>query len=379
MSARNATYDVLWGVPDGESLACSAAAGAIVPVCVNTSFPGYAGSWSMASTRSRGLRSGGLAAATHFPPSQYGRYVSPHAIWSAEIAFPLRSDGAHGTHGGLLDDAMVGDTRRSYADHDPAHHPQTYWYFDLARAAHPRIYEPPTRGEPPATAPTSSEPPHRAVSEGQPQPPEAPALCPLSCTPELTSWHARLHPPSRAECATARERWPTLLGVDPWSCYWEWVYADVGPNAYMHRPLYWATLQFAQRRGGVSARCGAIEWPGRYLMRLAYVAQRAHMASGRGFTDEVATLVRACERAEGCEASDLRYALAQRDAFPHGLGLEVEPNATALRPDCAARPCFRAAVRVRVPKSGFAYTARIDSNSWLQVEWETRGERPCLF
>ena len=44
MSARNATYDVLWGVPDGEGLSCVPAATSeqppIVPVCVNTSFPG---------------------------------------------------------------------------------------------------------------------------------------------------------------------------------------------------------------------------------------------------------------------------------------------------------------------------------------------------
>ena len=47
MSARNATYDVLWGVPDGAGLSCSDTPDGIVPVCVNTSFPGYAGSWTM--------------------------------------------------------------------------------------------------------------------------------------------------------------------------------------------------------------------------------------------------------------------------------------------------------------------------------------------
>ena len=41
MSARNATYDVLWGVPDGEGLACGGRD--YLPTCVNTSFPGCAG------------------------------------------------------------------------------------------------------------------------------------------------------------------------------------------------------------------------------------------------------------------------------------------------------------------------------------------------
>ena len=44
LSARNATYDVLWGVPDGEGLLCSpssaAASASGLPICVNTSFPG---------------------------------------------------------------------------------------------------------------------------------------------------------------------------------------------------------------------------------------------------------------------------------------------------------------------------------------------------
>ena len=43
MSALNATYDVIWGVPDGEGLDCSrdptAAGQQLLPTCVNTSFP----------------------------------------------------------------------------------------------------------------------------------------------------------------------------------------------------------------------------------------------------------------------------------------------------------------------------------------------------
>ena len=72
-------------------------------------------------------------------------------------------------------------------------------------------------------------------------------FCPLGCAEHnLSGWTADLSPPSKAECAEVRARWPTLLGTDPWDCYWEWALANVGANTYMHRPLYWATLQFAE-------------------------------------------------------------------------------------------------------------------------------------
>eukprot|EP00965_Chrysotila_dentata_P011572 378822-Pleurochrysis_carterae.AAC.1 len=88
MSAANATYDVLWGVPDGEGLQCArAGAPAYLPECVNTSFPGYAGNWSMASTRGN---SAGLRAATSFDQSQFGVYTYPYAVWTLEVAFPMR-------------------------------------------------------------------------------------------------------------------------------------------------------------------------------------------------------------------------------------------------------------------------------------------------
>ena len=61
MNANNATYDVMWGVPDGAGLNCSASGHhPYLPTCVNTSFPGYAGTWSMAG----GL--GGLRTATSY-------------------------------------------------------------------------------------------------------------------------------------------------------------------------------------------------------------------------------------------------------------------------------------------------------------------------
>ena len=90
-SARNATYDVLWGVPDGEDLHCAANAsspgGSYLPVCVNTSFPGYAGDWTMASAKP-GLAGVGLTTATAYDAATYGKYTSPAGTWTAELAFP---------------------------------------------------------------------------------------------------------------------------------------------------------------------------------------------------------------------------------------------------------------------------------------------------
>ena len=311
-------------------------------------------------------------------------------------------DGFVGWHGGLLD----GDDRDGPGDrHDPSVASQVYWHIDLARAAHPRHYVPSAsfaRIGPPQVADRNTRWDSGTASSGAVglAPSSTGIYCPLGCQGRnLSSWSAQLGPPSKAQCAEVRARWPTLLGVDPWNCYWEWVLADVGPNAYMHRPLYWATLQFAERGAGgeAPAICGQIEWPGRYLMRLVLVAQRALKARTGGYTTNTALLAQACEEVDGCDAADLRYALATPAAFPE-LRVEVEPNATRLRPDCAARPCFRARVRVRVvvaepppASSSFEYVTRIDSNSKLQTEWSEANKgagggaegaaaaRPCLF
>lgn len=222
LSARNATYDVLWGVPDGESLICSREGRGPQPTCVNTSFPGYAGNWSMVSPGRSGL---GLTTATNYSTEQYGRYVSPYAVWTAEMAFPLHSGGEGDSwHGGLLD-AGPPYEGRLFPDADPEHvRPSgapVYWHFDLSRAEHPRRYTPPPSERDGIDAPQD-------------------VYCPRSCSAHnLSGWAPELGAPTKDECAAVRTLWPTLLGVDPWNCYWEWALADVGANAYMHvrRPV----------------------------------------------------------------------------------------------------------------------------------------------
>jgi hypothetical protein len=418
LSARNATYDVLWGVPDGEGLAClksapsaAAAPGLQVPVCVNTSFPGYAGSWTMA-TRQRGAL-GGLLTATHYSPHDYGRYVAPYAVWTAELRFPLHAESGSGDawHGGLLD-AGFPYPGRAFPGADPAlQHASgrgpTYWHFDLSRAEHPRRYTPP--------------PPHAAAPSAAND-----VFCPLGCAEHnLSGWTADLSPPSKAECAEVRARWPTLLGTDPWDCYWEWALANVGANAYMHRPLYWATLQFAEAPAVVqsvqtgatpraelppakNATCGQLAWPGRYLARLISIAQReVRKPPGRGYTGDPDELVRACRRVEGCSAADLAYALSLPERFTIELSLESSVQAGAPSPHAMPNdteaaiggvewalepppqlppsplkcelppPCY--AARVHVHGDDYAYATTIDSNSKVVTTFSTGSEQHCLF
>ena len=73
MNILNATYDVNWGVPDGDGLSCDKSpehSRSYVPVCVNTSFPGYSGNWSMKSDDSAYV---GLQTATNYDQKKFGR------------------------------------------------------------------------------------------------------------------------------------------------------------------------------------------------------------------------------------------------------------------------------------------------------------------
>ena len=416
LSARNATYDVLWGVPDGEGLRCSHASevGAVYPRCVNTSFPGYAGTWTMASGDRASRR--GLATATRYATEQYGKFVAPYAVWTAEMAFPLHSSGAgeEAWHGGLLD-AGPPYEGGVFTAADPARTRRAggrpvYWHFDLSRAEHPRKYTPPLSSRA-AARPQHTASLRRALIAGRDEEVTAEATadadvvniadvdggdggdasvyCPKGCEGhDLSGWTPNLGALSRAECAAVRARWPTLLGVDPWNCYWEWALADVGTNAYMHRPLYWATLQFADAPADApplaaatrNVTCGQLEWPGRYLARLVSVAQRRALSDGGAYTAIPAALLNACNASDGCVAADLNTALSMPDVFEITISLG---NDTA--PACQLPPpCFAASVRVTPPESsgGAQYAISIDSNSKVATEALASSNLPesaCLF
>ena len=322
------------------------------------------------ATRSGGA--GGLASATHFRAKDYGKWVGPYAVWTTEIAFPLRSAGRGDSwHGGLLD-AGPPYPNDSFISVDPSrahrtHGGPVYWHFDLSRAEHPRRYTKPGGGEN--------------------------VYCPLGCAHEdLTSWKPQLEPLSHAECAAVRAKWPTLLGLDPWNCYWEWALADVGAAAYMHRPLNWATLQFADAPAApvqpptasdVNVTCGLIDWPGRYVARQLFLAQRAALKRHGTFTNLTSELVDSCQASDGCVASDLRDALSASHIFRVAIVLD---NRTSSMPCGLPAPCFKARVSVVVPaqevgngKEPYRYATFIDSNSKVVTEQEMAGDPPCLF
>ena len=77
MSLQNATYDIKWGKPDQTSLLCDAsgtgAGWPALPTCVNTSFGGYAGNWTMATK----LHPGPTVGLSHTTPALMNATLTP--------------------------------------------------------------------------------------------------------------------------------------------------------------------------------------------------------------------------------------------------------------------------------------------------------------
>ena len=382
MGLLNCTYDIKWGKPDGVPLACGTGDAAVAPAyCVNTSFHGYAGNWTMvarAPPPAGGGDAGGLRAATHFEPADFGRFVWGEqrpggAGWSLEVAFPIRATANYSTealgpsaHGGLLD---ADPSRQALYDaFDPARggagpgRPR-YWWVDFARAEHPQLYN---------------------KSDG------AQAVCPFNCTADLAdaTWAGRALP-SRGDAAHAQ--WPTLLGGG----YWEWVWGPVGDAnpgvGYMHRPSTWPLVQFADAADGAgrAALCRNIEFPGRHVALSLHLAQAAYAQAHNGtFASAPAALASAdyCSPALGtsdtCDLAALELALARADVF--AIALNVTLNATALSAQCTARPCYTAAVAVAVPAPSAAgapyrYVATINENRLVLVDHpDPTATAPCL-
>lgn len=109
INARNATYDVLWRVPDGGFSSPGVPCDQNVPGqwCTNSTYSGQ--TWTMAgpgglltqtSTNNNAARCGGddALAGQGFVPFSWA--ARPRA-WTVELALPIR--GRPGQHGGLLD------------------------------------------------------------------------------------------------------------------------------------------------------------------------------------------------------------------------------------------------------------------------------------
>lgn len=351
MNILNATYDVNWGVPDGDGLTCDKSSNhsrSYIPVCVNTTFPGYSGNWSMKSDDPDYV---GLQTATNYDKKMFGIYKAGN-FWTLEIAFPIA---ASQHYGGLMDkDGGLSFPKSKF--HPAFYDPKAkkimplYWMIDFARAEHPRKY---TNVE----SKTST-------------------FCPFNCTAiEAENYNASLLNPNGEDCKYLQKRFPTLLGSDPeYGCYFEWVYQNLGKNAYMHRPLEWAFLEFVPREYGDVKPCKNVEFIGRHAIKLIHQAESLYFGKNNGtYTNDFSKLLQYCETPADC--ADMKVMASRKDVFPNGVRINVTKNISVLNPNCTSRPCFQAAIYVSAPvKSGGStdYIVTITSNLLVQIEHAQR-------
>ena len=351
MNVLNATYDVNWGVPDNAGLSCDDTMDRekpYLPVCVNTTFSGYSGNWTMKVTgEGTDDRDKGLKTATSFSESNFGNYIDD-GEWTMEIAFPIERS-AH--HGGLLD--TYGDDR-SYDRYHPKYADENiplYWWIDFARAEHPRKY---TRMDQTNNKSILNE-----------------KFCPLDCSKDLNLYEASLENPNGEECKHLQERFPTLLGTNPvYGCYFEWVYQALGRNNYMHRPAEWAMVEFSND----DESCRNIEFVGRHAVKLIFLAEVEYKKQIGTYTSELEVLsdVRYCLDAQDC--ADIRTIMERQDLFSD-VQINVIENVEILNQYCTSRPCFHAKVEVSVPVSSsdnekvHVYSATINENMNIKVHY----------
>ncbi|CAJ1346989.1 unnamed protein product [Effrenium voratum] len=317
MNFNNATYDVLWRVPDtglGSTgvPCCAITSSSCERYCMNSSWPPFGGTWSM------------------FPHMKTATArASGWAIpgWTVEIAFPLRpSQGV----GGLLSAG-----HGTYIENADPNAGAKFWSVDFSRAEHPFF--------------TSN-----------------------------SSLFGQL-------CPSIQKTQPTLLGDDQWSCYWEWVWQDLGGHRYMHNPDTFGFLQFAPF-GGVEL-CGNVRWPARYILAQVYQAQVAYAQRFGNYSSRVWPLLgrEFCRLDNGCHARTLlQVATKYREIYNLKILVDNEA-ATCVRyatnsigSNYTGGPCFNASVDMRMPSWSGLHSrvhAQIREDRLLEVEVTGTHER----
>ena len=253
MNARNATYDVLWRVPDQGMRSVGVPCKAHDPTlwCQNSTF--NAGQkWTMYPGMQTGVDTPGS-----LTPFRSG--------WTAEIRFPIA---ARDGHGGLID----ADKEHDFSRFDP-NNGARYWWVDFARAEHPL---------------------------------ETIAADPLGID-FFTKEYAET-------CKKVQEQYPSLLGTDAWGCYWEFVWNNLGTTQYMHNPEMWGQVHFVNASAKATAGqppCRNPEWPARHVAQQLYRAQVAsYKQLGRyGGTVEDLLTSKLCSFDNNCDLAALSDAL----------------------------------------------------------------------
>ena len=307
MNVRNATYDVMWRVPDGGMNSSG------VP-CNNS----VATEWCHNSTYHKGeawtlAGEGGMKTATGHP-SALTPFDTPK--WTVEIRFPLS---AGETHGGVLDS----DPKHDYAKFNP-NSGNRFWWVNFARAEHPL---------------------------------ETISASPLSIDFFTDDYSAM--------CAEVQKQYPSLLGTGPWACYWEFVWQNAGRTQYMHNPEMWGVVQFED---GKSEVCRTPMWPARYVGFMVHRAEIAFFKARGRYATVVAELMEGtyCSDANECSLSVLSsVASTYKDVFKVAVVVpEGNVCANYAAKTVSGAPCFVVNVTTTDPGTKQRSTVSIASDRY---------------
>ena len=304
-NALNATYDVLWRVPQHgfDSLGVPCAPGAAT-WCGNSTFNGGNQTWTLAPE---------LEAATAADRAFVPLDGDPRGDWTVELRFPLTQ--AHG--GGLLNGG-------------PAPADGVFWSANFARAEHPL----------PRTG--------------------ADALSLDFSAKNYTAF-----------CADVLKTHPTLLGTDQWSCYWEWVWQNMGATRYMHNPDLWGLLRFASSEAP-AATCRDPQYPLRHVLHNAQRAMISAYLNDGAYPESLGALARCgaacCNATTSCDPSALAVAATTPAVF--NVSVAVAPGAACV--DYAARtttggPCFTLSATFANPETGRVARGTIREDRYTTV------------
>eukprot|EP01051_Picozoa_sp_SAG22_P007863 SAG22_NODE_570_length_9013_cov_4.251739_8_plen_517_part_00 len=291
MTARNATYDILWREPfgpagpeRGNSSWYSRFGVSDMRTAPGGGKPGWASremTWTMKTAHGG---SGGLHTATDLSHAlgglddgSGGGFIDPMSpppaelpYWTLELAFPIHASrpGAAQPHGGLLDGSLSGalDT----ASLDP-NHGARYWWANMARTQHPVQ----------TVAPEPNLIGAKYFETGAHLPPPLAGFGSFETVNKLTT------PFVAAMCAKLQAKWPSLLGAEAGGCSWEWVYQQLGATRSMHNPELWAMLQFESGPVGTAPLCRNVEWPVRHALAQVYRAEREMMRLRGVYTSQL--------------------------------------------------------------------------------------------
>eukprot|EP01064_Diplonema_japonicum_P008386 TRINITY_DN1584_c0_g2_i2.p1 TRINITY_DN1584_c0_g2~~TRINITY_DN1584_c0_g2_i2.p1 ORF type:complete len:463 (+),score=100.65 TRINITY_DN1584_c0_g2_i2:45-1433(+) len=323
MNARNATYDVLWRVPDGgmNSIGVPCEAGDPNLWCQNSTF--NAGQkWTMYGGNN------GMKTAVSVPPA-----LTPFSkqSWTAEIAFPIAAGSGHG---GLLD----ADSSHDYSAHNPNSNNQTYWWVNFARAEHP--------------------------------------LLTIGADPLGINFFDKDYDDM---CAVIKKEYPSLLGTDAWGCYWEFVWNNLGNTKYMHNPEMWGVVQFTSN--SKAAACLTSEWPGRYIAHQLYRAQVSYYLQNKAYSNDPSLLATSkyCNNSTNCNAADVQAALSTyKDIFTVSVVVGSKPTCVDYTTGKATGAlCFDITVTVQDPAHAFHKVTTVSADRYTTTT-AVQGGDACL-